>query len=150
MKTTFLTLVGSILTIFIQSCVGATSQGEPFHGVPFIAKGSEASLPDSLGGKGLKGYVALKLMIDTSGVIHSFKILRFRASDSISNLTIDYRLGEKHDTGVVNKYHDWLSNYVDGIVITRNPRHFDFWEKFFSDKVKAGNIPETFVIRFGG
>lgn len=149
MKATLLTIVGILLTIIPPSYAGPAFQSESFHGAPFIGKGPRALLPDSLGGKDLKGYVALGLRIDTSGVIHSFKVMRFWARDSISNRAIDYR-GGAHDSSAVYRYHSWLRSYVNQVVLKRNPRHFGFWERFFKNYVKDGNTSETLMIRFGG
>lgn len=139
MKTFASTIVGFALVISLQAeCAtvtpssllrnktelsvsnwGDTVTGD-FSENPFVvSERPHIFLPDSLGGKELKGYVAIRLLFDSSAAICSYQVMRFKATAKKPNINIDYRFGEEKDRKKVSRYRKWLKSYVEQVRVKR-------------------------------
>ncbi len=124
-----------VLSIFSILKVAAQTDSEEvresFTGNPFLFKSSKFPLPDSLGGKNIKGNLVISLNVDSSGVIRSYIPMFFMISDE-KKINIEYRYGCKKDFEIMERYKDWLDHYVKEIKLVKNP-----------------NFPKEFIQTFG-
>lgn len=119
-------LLGTIAVLNPQAQTRRYTQeiiGDPAFAfrAPLTFQMPPVSLPDSLGGKDLTGFMLVRLLVDSSGIITSYQIRRFEAKDEKLNLHIRYTYQRSHDKAKVAEYRNWLNDFVKGIKITRNP-----------------------------
>lgn len=93
---------------------------DSFSDIPFDIQRPPAIVPDSLGGQHLAGKMLLKVMIDSSGSIVSYKILALLARDSNGANDIEYRMSEsKDDRRQIAPFVNWTEDYLSKVVVTR-------------------------------
>ena len=86
---------------------------------PHIKKHPDNNLPDSLGGKSVKGFAVIRAQMDARGKIIIFKIVKFKLQDERDHILIDYLDLSKKNTikypENISKYKSWISRYVESI-----------------------------------
>ena len=114
---------------------------DSFPDIPFSITRPKVIVPDSLGGRNLKGEMVLEIKSDSLGSILAHKIMVLRASDGIK-IEVNYRVSESpEDTGDVALFANWVEDYVEKLSLTR---------KYESDKhYKMGKYTILLPVRFG-
>jgi hypothetical protein len=92
-----------------------------FPAYPFSFELPRLLVPDSLGGKDLSGHVKIRFLVDSLGVIHSYDILRLKATDVKLGIDIDYRYGSKKERTKMLTYRKWLDKFVGRVKVKRIP-----------------------------
>lgn len=93
---------------------------------PFsIEKKSQMLIPDSLGGKGLKGFVAMNVYLDSSAILLNYDLLKLRAIDENGNVIVDYQDFRPSSNGKVypeklKRYLPFIEDYLKSTVFIRN------------------------------
>lgn len=126
MKALFIFFV-LIFALKIHAQTDSLNEGQAFVGNPFIIERPDIQLPDSLGGKNVRGLIVITLRVDSLGVIHYHSIIFFKIYNEESNTTIEYRSGKKKDKNKVERYKNWIDFYVANLKLKKNsefPKEF--------------------------
>jgi len=93
-----------------------------FPGEPFILELHSKTFPDSLGGKNVKGFIAIILKIDSKCKILKHDIAKIELIDSVDNKHIHFNMVDDNKVKLEDGLIKWINKCVTRIKIKNNPK----------------------------